>query len=73
MPLTTKDVRVNGYPPLDEILAYFDAIPALLEACREHCPQVVEQWLGHVQVAMVDRVVQPVTKKAERLFELEQV
>jgi hypothetical protein len=45
MALTTKDLRVNGYPPLDVIMAHYDAIPVLVDALRRMgALDVLEQW-----------------------------
>jgi hypothetical protein len=69
MPLTTKDIRVNGYPPLDVVLAYFDAIPVLLEACKQHSPNTLDDWLAHLNVEPIaTRVLHPVTPKAEQVL-----
>lgn len=44
MPLMTKDVRVQGYPPLDLILSHFDSLPVLIQAVKQHCPEVLAEW-----------------------------
>lgn len=70
--LTTRDIRVNGYPPLDEVLAHFDAIPVLIEACKLHSPETLEQWAGMLREScIIARELQAVTKKAEKLLDLE--
>lgn len=44
MAITTKDVRVNGYPPLDVILAHFDALPLLVQAITRVAPSELNAW-----------------------------
>lgn len=67
--LTTKDIRVNGYPPLDEILLLFDALPLLVQACKKHSPQVVKEVAARIKQPTVARNIQPITPRAVRVLE----
>lgn len=42
--LKTNDVRIQGYPPIEIILSHYAAIPILLRAVKEHCPEVLVAW-----------------------------
>lgn len=42
--LTTKDIRVNGYPSLHVVLAHFDALPVLIEALKRVEPDALLEW-----------------------------
>lgn len=42
--LTTKDIRVNGYPSLHIVLAHFDAMPVLIEALKRVEPAALAEW-----------------------------
>lgn len=66
--LTTKDVRINGYPPIDEILAYFDALPVLLDALRRSTPEIQALWEAAIGVRRAPIALRPVSPKAEKVL-----
>lgn len=68
--LTTKDIRINGYPPLDVILAHFDALPILIQGAD---PQALYKWDVARNVERGAVSIRPVSKRAEDLLNPEPV
>lgn len=69
MSLTTRNVRVNGYPPLDVVLAHFDAIPILINALRLASLQdVLEAWDLARNAPRSQSVLQPISKASENIL-----
>lgn len=69
MILTTKNVRVNGYPPLDVVLAHFDAIPVLITALRAAALQeALDAWDLARNVPRTQSVLQPMSAAAENFL-----
>lgn len=70
MALTTKDLRINGYPSLDIIMAHFEALPLLVEAVRRTDPEVLALWDTARGMLRPPRTLVPVTRAGERCFDL---
>lgn len=69
--LTTQDVRVNGYPPLDVVLAFYDSVPALVRLVRQYAPDdltVIEQARNS---GRMPAAIEPVSSRAAALLEAE--
>lgn len=70
MTITTKDVRVNGYPPLDIILAHFDALPVLLETLRrfDPTPEAMADWEAAKNILRPPVLLHAVSRRAEEIL-----
>jgi len=67
--ITTKDVRVNGYPPLDVVLAYFDALPALLRRLKQLAPgESFTEWEELRAAPRRPLRIEPISRHADKLL-----
>lgn len=73
MKLTTQDIRINGYPPLDTILAHFDAMPVLVASLRALDPVAFALWDIARQAPRPAYHLLPVSRRAEKAFDLDEV
>lgn len=58
--LPLNAVRVNGYPELETILAFYDSIPVLLDAVRRHCPEELAKWEEACRIERPERLIQTI-------------